>query len=120
MANLPTVGGSEMKRLITALVVALALLSPTASAAPDADATIDPYTTFAVYRVLPNQRETLLFSASMSETDGDAVIRSVAQQAARQNRTNNPAWVIVIYGPIDPPQTWYTNGDRIWDSRVDL
>lgn len=108
-----------MKALILAIAIALVVATPV-HAAPDVDLTIDPYTTFAVYRILPNQRETLLASASVTETNGDAIIRATAQEAARQNRTNNPSWRIVIYGPIDPPSTWYTNGDRIWDSAVDL
>jgi hypothetical protein len=108
-------------RFIALLVIAVALVLATpVSAAPDVDQTINPFTTFAVYRILPNQRETLLGTASIDETNGDAIIRATAQAAARQNRTNNPSWRIVIYGPIDPPLTWYTNGDRIWDSATDL
>ena len=109
-----------MKRFLVLGLAALILGVAPAMAAPDPDPTIDPFTTFAVYRILPNQREVLLGSASMNETNGDALVRATAQAAARQNRTNNPSWRIVIYGPIDPPGTWYTNGDRIWDSAVDL
>jgi hypothetical protein len=88
--------------------------------APPVTAGIDPLVTFVVTRILPNQRETILGTASITETDKDAVVRATAQAAARQNRTNNPSWRIVIYGPIDPPATWYTNDDRVWDSATDL
>jgi hypothetical protein len=89
--------------------------------APDPDdITVDPYKGFVLTRILPNQREVVLAQAEITEEQGDEIIRQIALEAGRQNRTNNPAWVLVVYGPIDPPSTFYTNGDRVWDSRVDL
>jgi hypothetical protein len=82
---------------------------------------VDPFNSFVITRILPNQRENVL--ATMTLEDGwttSTVVRETALQAARQNRTNNPAWVIIIYGPVDPPFTFWTNQDRVWDSRVDL
>lgn len=110
-----------MKRILAALAAALILAVP-ATAAPDSDdlVGVDPYTTFVVTRILPNQREVVLGTASVEDWDAEQLIRATALAAARQNRTNNPSWRIVIYGPIDPPFTFYTNGDRIWDSAVDL
>lgn len=99
------------------------LLAVPATAAPNPDdlVGVDPYTTFVVTRILPNQREVVLATASVDAGyTSDQVIRETVQAAARQNRTNNPSWRIVIYGPIDPPSTFWTNGDRIWDSATDL
>lgn len=79
---------------------------------------VDPTKTFVVTRVQPNLREPILATATIDETNPDAIRRTTAQEAARQQRTNNPAWVIVIYGPTDG--AFYTNDDRIWDSRTDL
>lgn len=114
-----------MKRLaalVAALAVALVLASPVSSAPSPGDLSgVDPFSTFVVTRILPNGNERVLATATLE--DGwttSTVIREVVLSAARQQRINNPAWVIVIYGPIDPPFTWYTNGDRVWDSRVDL
>lgn len=109
-----------MKRILAVAALALALVAPV-QAAPDVDASIDPYTTFVVTRVLPNGREATLGTATLEDgATSDQVVRQVALTAARQNRTNNPSWRIIIYGPIDPPSTWYTNDDRIWDSATDL
>ena len=110
-----------MKRILAVVFAALVLASPVA-AAPDPDdlVGVDPYTTFVITRILPNQREIVLDTASITDWDSEQLIRATALGAARQNRTNNPSWRIVIYGPIDPPSTFYTNGDRIWDSATDL
>jgi hypothetical protein len=109
-----------MKRILAVAGLALALVAPV-QAAPDVDPTVDPFNSFLVTRILPNQRETTLAVFELEEGwTTSTVIREVALAAARQNRTNNPSWRIVIYGPIDPPLTWYTNGDRVWDSAVDL
>lgn len=113
-----------MKRLLLIGIAAFAILAPTAQAAPDpADlAGVNPYTTFVVTRILPNQRETILTTYDWQDgtLTAEQVIRQAAFAFVRTTRINNPAWVIVIYGPIDPPSTFYTNGDRIWDSRTDL
>jgi hypothetical protein len=114
-----------MKRWVAATVLALALAVPVAQAAPDpADqglVGVDPFNSFVVTRILPNQRETVLAALPLEEGwTTSTVVREVALQAARQQRTNNPAWVIIIYGPVDPPFTFWTNQDRVWDSRVDL
>lgn len=111
-----------MKRILVLIALALALAVP-AQAAPDPDdlAGVDPYTTFVVARILPNGSERVLGTASLE--DGyttDQIVREAVLVASRQNRINNPSWRIVIYGPIDPPQLWYTDGDRVWDSATDL
>lgn len=113
-----------MKRLIVAALAALTLV-PAGFAAPDPNDNLlegaDPFNSFVVTRILPNQREVAL--AVLPLADGwttSTVVRDVTLQAARQNRTNNPSWTIVVYGPIDPPLTFWTNDDRVWDSRVNL
>ena len=110
-----------MRLILIAFVAALALVGPVAAAPDPADLVgVDPYTTFVVTRILPNQREIVLDTASVTDWDSEQLIRATALEAARQNRTNNPSWRIVIYGPIDPPSTFWTNDDRIWDSASDL
>lgn len=79
---------------------------------------VDPSRTFVVTRVQPNLREPILATATVDETNTDAIRRAATQAAARQQRVNNPAWVIVIYGPTNG--AFYTDDDRIWDSRTDL
>jgi hypothetical protein len=111
-----------MKRtILAALVVTLALAAPVAASPDPADLVgVDPYTTFVVTRILPNQREVLLDTFSVDDGfTNEQVIRATVVGFVRTERVNNPAWVIVIYGPIDLPSSFYTNGDRIWDSRTD-
>lgn len=111
-------------KLLAVLFTALVLAVPTAGAAPsqsDPDlAGVDPFATFVVTRILPNGNERVLGTAAIESVEQEQLIRSVALAAGRQNRTNNPSWRIVIYGPIDLPSTWYTDDDRIWDSATDL
>lgn len=79
----------------------------------------NPERTFVVTRILPNKRETTLSTSSLDAGyTTDQVIRATILQFARAERLNNPAWVIVIYGPTDGGP--HTNDDRIWDSRTDL
>jgi hypothetical protein len=106
-----------MKRLVTlaALSAALVLTAPIIGApAPVAN----PETTYVVTRILPNQNEIIL--ETFMHVDGDfeseQAIRQVTLEFADEERLNNPAWVIVIYGPTDGAA--HTNDDRIWDSRV--
>lgn len=79
----------------------------------------NPDRTFVATRILPNQRETTLstFSLDAGYTT-DQVIRETTLQFVRTERVNNPAWVIVVYGPTDGGP--HTNDDRVWDSRTDL
>lgn len=103
--------------LIVASVMALALASG-ASAAPPPNCCDDPFNQFVITRVLPNGNEVKLglYSLEAGYTTDQVVRREVYVFACSQ-RLNNPAWVVVVYGPIDPPATFYTDGDRIWDSR---
>lgn len=52
-----------------------------------------------------------------TQEDEDRV-RQIILESARQNRTNNPAWLILIFGPANGP-TW-TDDDIIWSSATDL
>lgn len=108
-----------MRRLFTVAALAAALAVPAVpAAAPNPNCCSDPYNQFVVTRVLPNLNEVTLAVYSLDAGyTSDQVIRQAVYEFARTERLNNPAWVVVIYGPIDPPQTFYTNGDRIWDSR---
>lgn len=79
----------------------------------------NPDLTFVVTRILPNGRETTLATYSLEAGfTTDQVIRATVLQFARAERVNNPAWVIVIYGPSNGGP--HTNDDRVWDSRTDL
>lgn len=109
-----------MKRLLAVAVASLALV-PSAMASPDPNDNaldgVDPLTNYVLTRILPNGRETVLGTFQVTSWDSqEQLIRSVAFEAARQNRTNNPSWRLVLYGPIDPPSTFWTDGDRIWTS----
>lgn len=106
--------------LAVVFVSALVLAGPASSAPPVVNG-VDPEWNFLVARILPNGNEQVLgtFAYTGSEAD-QQLIRSLSQEAARQNRTNNPAWRIVIYCPTNSPLEWYVNGDRCWDSLTDL
>jgi opacity protein-like surface antigen len=111
-----------MKRiLLVSIIAALALTATPVQAAPNPNCCSDPYNQFVATRILPNGNEVTLavYSLEAGYTT-DQAIRATVLAFVRQERINNPAWVIVIYGPIDPPSTFYTNGDRVWDSRTDL
>ena len=108
-------------KLLAALFAALALAAPVAAAPDPGDLEgVDPYTTFVITRILPNGNEKVLATASVTDWEQEQLVRAVAIGAAQQNRTNNPSWRIVIYGPIDPPSTFWTDDDRIWDSANSL
>lgn len=109
-----------MLKILAVAVAVLALAVP-ALAAPPVVQGLDPEWNFLVVRILPNQNEVVLGSFAYSDSEANQqAIRSISQQAARQNRTNNPAWRIVIYCPTNSPDEWYVNGDRCWDSATDL
>ena len=79
--------------------------------------------TYRLVRLRPNGQETILAEftvADMSEAGltQEQVIREAALQASRQNRTNNPAWRLLLYGPTNGGP--YTADDIIWDSAVNL
>lgn len=105
-----------MKRLLVIVLAALAL-SAQATAAPPPGSEFDPYTHYLLTRVLPNGNEVILDGFEVTSWDSqEQLIRAVAFEAARQQRTNNPSWTLVMYGPIDPPSTYWTDDDRIWTS----
>lgn len=99
-----------MKLFLGAVITAL-LVPSIAMATPQTD--------FTVMRILPNGNKITLSATSITDTTLDALARATAQAAARQNRTNNPAWHIVIFCPTDNP-TGYTDDDICWDSQTDL
>jgi len=107
-------------RSILLFMVLLGLAVP-ASAAPPPGITADPYTNYLLVRVLPNGTEKDLAAFEVTSWDSqEQLVRAVAFQAAAQQRTNNPSWRLILYGPIDPPLTYWTDDDRIWDSAVNL
>ena len=111
-----------MKRIIAVLFAALALAAPVAAAPDPADLVgVDPFNAFVATRILPNSNEKVLavYTLEAGYTT-DQAVRETVFAFVRAERVNNPAWVIVIYGPVDPPFTFYTNDDRIWDSRLNL
>jgi hypothetical protein len=46
----------------------------------------------------------------------DQAIRATTLTNARSLKAANPSVVYILYGPVN--SGYYTNGDRIWDSRV--
>lgn len=110
-----------MKKIITTLVAiaALAVASPAVAAPPPT--TADPFTNYLVTRVLPNKSEVVLDTFLVTSWDSqEQAIRAATFQYVNLQRTNNPSWRIVMYGPVDPPFTYWTNDDRIWDSATNL
>jgi hypothetical protein len=108
-----------MKRLLLVAAIVLAVFAASASAAPNTNCCTNPYLQFVITRLLPNQNEITLATYSVEEGyTSDQVVRQQVYLFACSTRLNNPAWVVIVYGPVDPPFTFYTNGDRIWDSRV--
>lgn len=102
-----------MKRL---LVLLASLLTYLAVAMPVA---ASPETEFLVVRRLPNGNDITLARFDWTGTDADdARVRAIALDAARQNRTNNPAWHILIFGPTNGGD--WTDDDIVWSSRTDL
>lgn len=89
--------------------------------APAVDPNIDARTNYTVARIRPNGQETILGTRTVTDDlTVEQVQREATFQLADQQRINNPSWRVVIYGPVDPPSTWYTNDDRIWDSAINL
>ncbi len=85
--------------------------------APPPGSSFDPLTHYLLTRVLPNRTEVILDGFEVTSWDDqEQLIRAVAFDAARQRRTNNPSWTLMLYGPTDPPSTYWTNDDRIWTS----
>ena len=116
-----------MRALIAAVVVvvSLGLGVVVAPAAPEVfggnppQVTDDPYTTFLVTRQLPNGNELFLDSFQVSaDFENEQAIRAVVFQYVGLQKTNNPAWRILLYGPIDPPKTYWDASDIIWNSTL--
>lgn len=83
------------------------------------DPVANPEHTFVLTRVLPNGRETTLGTWVEDGTlTNEQLIRQVAVGAARQNRTNNPAWVLRLYGPTNGGA--HTDDDMIWNSTIPI
>lgn len=102
---------------VLAVLVALVAFAPAAPAAPEPGITASPFTNYLLVRVLPNGREVTLATFAVTSWDSqEQLIRATAFAAAGQNRTNNPSWRLIMYGPIDPPGTYWTDDDRVWDS----
>ena len=78
----------------------------------------DPESQFWVVRRLPNGQNRELGVFSVTDVTQEQLIRQTALEAARQNRTNNPSWRILIYGPTNGGP--HTEDDIVWDSATDL
>lgn len=79
------------------------------------DPVSNPEHTFVLTRELPNGRETTLDTWAEDGTfTSEQLIRQVALEASRQQRTNNPAWNLWLYGPTNGGP--HTDDDRIWAS----
>lgn len=77
--------------------------------------TTNPEHTFVLTRQLPNGRETTLGTWTEDGTfTNEQLIRDIAAQASTQQRINNPAWVLFLYGPTNGGP--HTNDDRIWST----
>ncbi len=79
-----------------------------------------PENEYLVVRRLPNGNETTLDVFAYDETslEDEQRIRQITLDAADAQRTNNPAWRILIYGPTNGGP--YTADDIIWDSLTNL
>ena len=77
----------------------------------------DPEHTFLVTRQLPNENELLLntFTTDSGYTN-DQAIRDATYTYSKLQRTNNPSWRIIIYGPTNGG--YYTADDIIWNSSL--
>lgn len=106
--------GNAVRVALGLLAVALAasLPPPQAAAAPENE--------YLVVRRLPNGDNVTLDTFAYDETSqtDEQRIRQITLDAARQQRTNNPAWRIIIYGPTNGGP--YTDDDIIWDSAINL
>lgn len=109
-----------MKRIallctLFALAVGGALASTASALVVDG---IDSAKDFLVVRILPTGDEVILDSFTQTE-ESEQLIRQITLDFACQERINNPAWVVVIYGPVDHGG-WYTADDGIWGSLYNL
>lgn len=103
-----------LRRLVTVTLASL-VLAPLATAVPDPVA--NPEHTFVLTRQLPNGRETTLATWVEDGTfTNEQLIRQVALEATRQQRTNNPAWFLILYGPTNGGP--HTEDDAIWNSTI--
>ena len=108
-----------MKRVFLIAAIAASIAAPGSAVAAPPQTTADPFTNYLVTRVLPNKNEIVLATFAVTSWDSqEQAIRAATFQYVDQQRLNNPSWRIVMYGPIDPPETYWTNDDRIWDSAV--
>jgi hypothetical protein len=118
-----------MRTLIATVFVSALVLAGGAVVAPAAPEVFggnpptglpyDPYQTYLVTRQLPNGNELFLEAFTVSADWGNQqAIRAVTLDYVDQQKTNNPAWRILLYGPIDPPLTYWTADDIIWNSTL--
>lgn len=100
----------------TILAIALAAFTFGVSPAMSApDPVSNPEHTFVLTRLLPNGTERTLETWVEDGTfTNEQLIRGIAAEAARQQRTNNPAWVLQLYGPTNGGP--HTDDDRIWST----
>jgi hypothetical protein len=87
--------------------------------APPPGSPADPTRSFCLTRRLPNGTETILGTNTVSDINvlsEEQAVRAVATEAATQQRTNNPAWRLFLYGPTNGG--YWTDDDRVWDSAV--
>lgn len=79
--------------------------------------------TYRLTRLRSNNTETILGEWTVDDMSAagltqEQLIRQTAFDAAEQQRTNNPAWHLLLYGPTNGGP--YTRDDVIWDSTVNL
>ena len=102
-----------MKRLALILTTLTLAVTPVAVGAPDP--VPNPEHTFVLTRQLPNGTERTLDTFVEDGTfTNEQLIRSIAASAATQQRINNPAWVLYLYGPTNGGP--HTDDDRIWST----
>ena len=115
-----------MRAVVAAFVVALAFAG-SAVAVPEVfggnppQVAHDPFTTFLVTRQLPNGNELFLDAFTVDDINNltsEQAVRRLVEQYVSQQKTNNPAWRILLYGPIDPPSTYWTADDIVWNSTL--
>lgn len=71
-------------------------------------------TEYKVVRRLPNGNEVILDTFDQAVGSQSQIVRAATLQFANSERTNNPAWRILIYGPTNGGD--YTADDIVWDS----
>ena len=75
----------------------------------------NPEHTFVLTRVLPNGNEPIQGTWVEDGTfTNEQLVRQLAASAAKQQRTNNPAWVLRLYGPTNGGP--HTDDDVIWST----